>query len=448
MSSMKVSLELLVDERNRVFHWTPLSLRNKSILSNMHHEWRHQRSFGNLLLTLPNSTDLESSIWREIHPHDQCLTLCIIPRGKSIDKGNIVSFSGVKIPRFLMLFAECRLSWLMTEVVDDTTSFENGRTFRFSRVCICATFLYPPSLAQSDLRFIHHDAIEKIDWVYFSPLHGLNSLSIDGTRETSRVQIWPLDWAICKVIGKERPSTFVAKLASTIVFITTCLNSFWYPIKGMPWIRSYCLSVEKREEIAYFALRITNDQILFVVQSTIKVAVQPTTDIHQIDLWRGRRTKSSLLHMVRRLFSLTPLAALLYLSPDIKEFSASSFPINQSTEMWLWIVHDRTLVTDSSLLSLLSKQRWAQHTSFTSLTRQTLDHHPHSCIYIPLPIQSMFIHVRIFQEREREKKREGEARISLRKNFLRRKMRREAKKKKAMVCIGLSVFLNWQNVQT
>ena len=29
----------------------------------------------------------------------------------------------------------------------------------------------------------------------------------------------------------------------------------------MPWIRSYRLSIQKREEIAYFALRITNDQI-------------------------------------------------------------------------------------------------------------------------------------------------------------------------------------------
>ena len=96
----------------------------------------------------------------------------------------------------------------------------------------------------------------------------------------------------------------------------------------------------------------------------------------------------------------------LYLSPDIKEFSASSFSLNQSTEIRLWIVHDSTLVTDSSLLSLLSKLRWAQHTSFTSLTRQTLDHHQHSCIYIPLPIQSMFIHVRIFQKREREREKE------------------------------------------
>ena len=189
---------------------------------------------------------------------------------------------------------------------------------------------------------------------------------------------------------------------------------------------------------------------LFVVQSTIKVPVQPTTNIHQIDLWQRRRTKSSLLHMVRRLFSLslTPLAALLflYLSPDIKEFSASSFPINQSSEMWLSIVHDSTLVTDSSLLS---KQRWAQHTSFTSLTRQTLDHHPHSCIYIPLAIRSMFIHVRIFQEREKEREQEREGSENFaEKNFLRRKTRREAKKKKAIVCIGLSVFLNWQNVQT
>ena len=157
MCSVKVSLGLLVDERTCVFHWTLIS-----ILLNICHERRHRRSLGDILLT--RSTNLESLIWREIYPHGQCLKLCIIQRENSIDKGNIASLLRVEILPFLVIVVECRLFWLMTQAVNDTTSFEKGRTFPFSWVFICVTFSYPPSLPQNDPhyhRFIHHDAIEK-----------------------------------------------------------------------------------------------------------------------------------------------------------------------------------------------------------------------------------------------------------------------------------------------
>ena len=339
-------------------------------------------------------------------------------------KGNIASLSRVKIPPFLMVFSEYRLSWSMTEAVNDTTSFENGRTSHFSSVFIRVTFLCPPSLAQNDLRCIHHD---------------LHSLSINRTTGLERrvVSRWPLDWAICKVIGKEKPSIFAVKLASTIVFITTCLNSFLYPIKGMPWIRSYYLSIQKREEIAYFALRITNDQILFVVQSTVKVPVQPTTDIHQIDLWRRQRTKSSLLHMVRRLFSLS-----LFLTHSLSRSSLSlslsgyqrifCFFFPSQSIVWNVIMNRSRQYTSDWLFSSLQAKMSSTH--FIYFTYTTNSRSPSALMYIYTTADPIHVYSCTYISRERERKRERETREFRWGKFFFGVKREEKRRKKRRWC--------------
>ncbi len=133
----------------------------------------------------------------------------------------------------------------------------------------------------------------------------------------------------------------------------------------------------------------------FLVHSSVKVPVVFTADIHQVDLWRRQRTKSSLLHMVLRLFLL---------SPDIKNFS-SSFFFNQSTKMRLSIVVVCSLVTSFFLpvlfFSSLKAKMSSTHFIYFTYTTNSSSSSPYIYIYILPPVPSIFIHVRIFQERKR-----------------------------------------------
>jgi hypothetical protein len=138
--------------------------------------------------------------------------------------------------------------------------------------------------------------------------------------------------------------------------------------------------------------------LLFLVHSCMKVALLSTTDLHQVDLWRRQRTKSSLLHMVRCLFSLSP-------SPDINNLSSSFF--NQSNKIRLSIDVVCLVVTSffslsPSVLFFFSLKAKMSSTHFIYFTYTT--NSPSSpYIYILPSMQSIFIPVRIFQERRKKR---------------------------------------------
>lgn len=120
-----------------------------------------------------------------------------------------------------------------------------------------------------------------------------------------------------------------------------------------------------------------------------------TTAIHQIDLWRRQRTNR-----------VCYIWSYVFFSFRISIIFLLLLFFNQSFEMRLTVVVVCSLVTSSISLSLFSllKQRWAEHTSFTSLTRQTLHHHHlHKYIYHRRSNPSWFVYVYIV-ERDREKK--------------------------------------------
>ena len=141
----------------------------------------------------------------------------------------------------------------------------------------------------------------------------------------------------------------------------------------------------------------------------MKVRVLSTTDIHQVDLCRRQRTKSSLLHMVRCLFSSLSLRiSIIFLlllllffqsidwnkiidrcrlfTSDFYFFSLSLFPV----------------LSPSPSLFLRAKMSSTHFINFTYMRNSP------SSPYIPPPIQSMFTHVRIFHENEGERAKKNE----------------------------------------
>ena len=136
------------------------------------------------------------------------------------------------------------------------------------------------------------------------------------------------------------------------------------------------------------------------------------------------------------------------LSPDINNFSPSPSSFNQSTEIRLSIVVVCSLVTSMFLsltlfpspvslslsLSLFLKAKM----SSTHFINFTYMRNSPSSPYIPPPIQSMFIHVRIFYARERERKKKRN--YILAEEIFSNDQRKKKSMKKAIVCVSFFSF--------
>ena len=127
-----------------------------------------------------------------------------------------------------------------------------------------------------------------------------------------------------------------------------------------------------------------------------------TTDIHQIDLWRRQRT-NRVCYIWFYVF---------FLFPDIYNFFFffffQSIVRNEINGRCRLFNSDFIYFSLSLFLFSPLKQRWAEHTSFTSLTRQTLHHHHlHKYIYTtadPIHIDSCMYIFLGEKQRKRERK--------------------------------------------